>query len=150
MNIAFFMQPKATVAYLYDDFTVRQALEKMHHHGYSAIPVINREGKYVFTISEGDLLWFLIQGEGGTAKFTDIADLEDVYIKDVAISPTRYQAVSIAAKIDKLLSVALNQNFIPVLDDSDSFIGIVTRRTVIKYFYDSVISDDEAGFEDSK
>ena len=56
MNIAMFLKPKVEVEYLYDDFTVRQALEKMCRHGYTAIPVITRDGKYYSTIKEGDLL----------------------------------------------------------------------------------------------
>ena len=59
MNIAFLLTPKADVAYIYDDFTVRQVLEKMEHHGYTAVPVINRGGGYVGTITEGDLLWYI-------------------------------------------------------------------------------------------
>ena len=57
MNILFFLTPKQDVAYIYDDFTLRQALEKMEHHRYSSIPVLNRKGEYVGTMTEGDLLW---------------------------------------------------------------------------------------------
>ena len=57
MNILLFLTPKNDVAYLYDDFTMRQALEKMEHHRYSAIPVIGRDGSYSGIITEGDLLW---------------------------------------------------------------------------------------------
>ena len=56
MNIAFFLTLKKDVAYLYDDYSIRQALEKMKHHGYQTIPVIDRQGKYVGTVSEGDFL----------------------------------------------------------------------------------------------
>ena len=59
MNLAFLLTPKADVAYIYDDFTLRQVLEKMEHHGYTAIPIINREGEYVGTLTEGDLLWYI-------------------------------------------------------------------------------------------
>ena len=52
MNIAFLLQPKSDTAFLYDDFTLRQGLEKMRHHGYTAIPVIDREGKYITTIRQ--------------------------------------------------------------------------------------------------
>ena len=34
---------------------------------------------------------------------------------------------------DALLESAMNQNFIPVIDDLDNFIGIVTRRDIISY-----------------
>lgn len=59
MNILHFLTPKSEVAYLYDDFSLRQALEKMEYHQYSAIPVITREGEYVGVITEGDLLRIL-------------------------------------------------------------------------------------------
>ena len=57
MNILFFLTPKSEVAFLYDDETLRQALEKMEYHKYSAVPVISRSGKYIGTITEGDMLW---------------------------------------------------------------------------------------------
>ena len=56
MNIAYFLLPKSRIAYLYDDFTIRQGLEKMRNRGYTAIPVITRDGRYVGTVSEGDFL----------------------------------------------------------------------------------------------
>ena len=59
VNILFFLTPKSEVAYIYEDYTMRQALEKMEYHRYSSIPIINNEGKYVGTITEGDLLWTL-------------------------------------------------------------------------------------------
>ena len=63
MNIAYFLLPKGRVAYLYDDYTFRQGLEKMRHHGYTAIPVISRNGQYIGTVSEGDFLWRLLSEE---------------------------------------------------------------------------------------
>ena len=56
MNIAYFIHPKQDVATLYDDCTLRQGLEKMRHHGYTAIPVVTRDNKYVGTVTEGDFL----------------------------------------------------------------------------------------------
>ena len=63
MNAAFFLTPKANVAFLYEDYTVRQALEKMRAHGYKAIPVLNRDQQYIGTITEGDFLWYLVRDE---------------------------------------------------------------------------------------
>ena len=62
-DIAYFLLPKSNVAYLYDDYTFRQGLEKMRYHGYTAIPVITRNGTYVGTVSEGDFLWQLLSDE---------------------------------------------------------------------------------------
>lgn len=59
MNILFYLVPKSEVMYLYDDYSLRQAMEKMEYHKYSAVPIINRAGNYVGTLTEGDILWEL-------------------------------------------------------------------------------------------
>lgn len=131
MNIAFFLKPKISVAYLYSDFTVRQALEKMRHYGYTAIPVINREGKYVGTVSEGDFLWFFLE------RFRNDENVDRKYIEEVQlrkiIRDNVYNPVKITADMNELLNIAMGQNFVPVVDDLGSFIGIVTRRDIMKY-----------------
>ena len=47
MNILFFITPKSEVAYIYDDFSLRQTIEKMEYHKYTAIPMLNRRGIYI-------------------------------------------------------------------------------------------------------
>ena len=53
------------MAYLYEDVTVRQALEKMKYYQYTAIPVIDREGLRISgTVTEGDFLWGMLERNG--------------------------------------------------------------------------------------
>ena len=125
MNIAFLLQPKQRVAYLYGDNSLRQGLEKMRHHGYTAVPVIDREGCYLGTISEGDFLWQIL-----AMDTLDMKDLEHVQIQDV-LQPGSSPPVPITVSVEELLNSAMNQNFIPVVDDYNSFIGLVTRREII-------------------
>ena len=130
MNILLFLTPKNDVAYLYDDFTMRQALEKMEHHRYSAIPVISRNGSYSGTITEGDLLWAIKN------RFAlDLRQAENYPIADVP-RRTRYQPVRIDTNMEDLIEKSLNQNFIPVVDDRGVFIGIVKRKAIIQYCYE--------------
>jgi CBS domain-containing protein len=137
MNILFFLKPKGDIAFIYDDFTLRQALEKMKHYGYTAIPVLDRTGKYVGTLSEGDLLWAVL----GLSAFDDHVK-EQYYVKDILKG--RYHApVNVNAVIEDLLLVAMNQNFVPVTDDRDLFIGIVTRRDILQYYYDMTHKSEE-------
>ena len=131
MNIAYFLLPKARVAYLYDDCTFRQGLEKMRHHGYTAIPVISRSGQYIGTVSEGDFLWRLLSEE--TERHHTMKDMEQLQVRDI-LRGNQYLPVRITVTMDELLDSAMNQNFIPVVDDSGSFIGIVTRKDIIRYF----------------
>ena len=130
MNILFFLTPKEEVAFIYDDFTLRQVLEKMEYHRYSAIPVIKRSGEYVGTLTEGDLLW------GIKNKYSmDLKKAENIPISDMPRHSDN-RPVHIATDIDDLVSKSLDQNFVPVVDDRDIFIGIITRKNIIKYYYD--------------
>ena len=129
MNIAYFLLPKGRVAYLYDDCTFRQGLEKMRHHGYTALPVISRIGQYVGTVSEGDFLWRILSEQGPCT----MRDLEQLQVRDL-LRGNLYPPVRITVTMDELLESAMNQNFIPVVDDAGSFIGIVTRKDIIRYF----------------
>ena len=133
MNIAYFLLPKNRVAYLYDDYTFRQGLEKMRYHGYTAIPVISRSGKYVGTISEGDFLWQILSNDAESRQIRSMKDLEQLKVRDI-LRGNHYPPVRITVSMEELLNSAMNQNFIPVVDDSGSFIGIVTRKDIIRYF----------------
>ncbi|MBQ7519520.1 MAG: CBS domain-containing protein, partial [Clostridia bacterium] len=53
----------------------------------------------------------------------------------------------ITATDEELLNKAMDQNFIPVIDDEDVFIGIVTRRTVMQYFAEKLAAAEEAEHE---
>lgn len=131
MNIAFFLKPKASVAFLYSDYTIRQALEKMHHYGYTAIPVIHRDGKYAGVVSEGDFLWFLT-GLFGENADVNMKTLEEIPMSAI-INKDAYIDAKITADVNELVNLSLRQNFVPVTDDLDSFIGIVTRRDIISH-----------------
>ena len=132
MNVAFFLTPKSEVSFLYDDFTVRQGLEKMKYHGYTAIPVITKDGKYVATVSEGDFLWLIVDKYLNKMEIND-KKLEKISIKEI-LNIDRYKSVKITASIDELVSLSLNQNFVPIVDDTNNFIGIVSRKKIIKHF----------------
>lgn len=132
MNILFFLTPKSDVAYIYEDYTMRQALEKMEYHRYSSIPIINKEGKYIGTITEGDLLWTL-----KNELSLGLRAIEDIPIAEVKRRKDN-RPVSIDANIEDLISKSMNQNFVPVVDDKDTFIGIIKRRDIIEYCYDKI------------
>lgn len=148
MNVAFFMIPKSEVKFLYSDFTVRQSLEKMKNGGYTSIPVLDREGHYVGVVSEGDLLWFIVQGENQEPRTVNIESLENFKLADV-IYNKRNDPVTIDSTIEELIMRAMEVNFVPIVDDRNFFIGIVTRRSIIKHFYEKNIkgacSDDING-----
>ena len=109
MNILFFLKPKSEVAYVHDYGTLRQVLETMEYHKYASIPMLNKSGEYVGTITEGDLLW-------GIKRYTNLnlKEAENIFIQDFP-RKVDYVAVSINSDMEDLLQKAMNQNFVPVV-----------------------------------
>ena len=126
-NILFFLTPKAMCAYLYDDFTLRQALEKMESTGYAALPILNKRGEYRGTLTEGDLLWGL-----KNLCYMDMRQAEAHRIMTVARRKDNVP-VRVTTSIQDLVERAAEQNVVPVVDDKDTFIGIITRSAIIRY-----------------
>ena len=133
MNIAYFIKPKAQLVFLQDHFTLRQALEKMHRHSYTALPVLTASGGYAGTVNEGDFLWYLLDRQVPGEEKIDIRDTETLFLRDI-IRKDIYPAITINSTMEQLVNMAKNQNFVPVTDDLGSFVGIVTRSDIIQYF----------------
>ncbi len=129
MNIAFFLTPKHEVIYENVESNMRQALEKMEKSGYTAIPLIDKSGRYVGTITEGDLLWKMKNTQG-----LNFENINEVNIKEIP-RRVKHESVYINANIESLISLAARQNFVPVVDDNGTFIGIIKRSDIINYCY---------------
>ena len=134
-NILFFLTPKALCAYLHDDYTVRQALEKMESAGYAALPILDRQGEYKGTLTEGDLLWALKNMCGMDMKQAEMKKIMDISRRKDNVP------VTVTTSMQELVERASYQNFVPVVDDKNAFIGIVTRRAIIKYCQQSLFAE---------
>ena len=56
MNLLQLIVPKSKCQYLLTSTTLRQALEKFKYHRYATVPILDSEGRFFGTLSEGDLL----------------------------------------------------------------------------------------------
>ena len=135
-NILFFLTPKAMCVYLYDDFTIRQALEKMESAGYTALPILNKRGEYRGALTEGDLLWAL-----KNMCYMDMRQAEARRIMEIS-RRKEYLPVRVTTSMHDLVERASTQNFVPVVDDKDTFIGIVPRSAIIKYCLKHLFPED--------
>lgn len=134
MNIFFLLTPKTACAYLRAEDSVRQALERMESTGYAALPILSKDGSYRGSLTEGDLLWAIKK-----LNLSDLHDMEKVGIMDI---PHRRDnaPVSVDTKVEDLMYTAIEQNFVPVVDDRNFFIGIITRKAILQYCIDRYIS----------
>ncbi|MBR4864956.1 MAG: CBS domain-containing protein [Oscillospiraceae bacterium] len=126
-NILFFLTPKAMCSFVYDDYTVRQALEKMELAGYSSLPILNKRGEYRGSVTEGDLLWAM-----KNLCYMDMRQAEARRIMEIQRRMDNIP-VRVTTSMQELVQRATTQNFVPVVDDKDAFIGLVTRSAIIKY-----------------
>ena len=132
MNLLFFLTPKQDVLFIYEDFTLRQTLEKWSNQRFATIPVLKRNGEYLGTMTEGDILWGIKSIHG-----LDIDASEDI---PIASFPRRrdYKAVPVTTdmrvttSMHELIDRASTQNFVPVVDDRNVFIGIVRRTAILQ------------------
>ena len=135
-NILVFLTPKALCAFVYDDYTVRQALEKMESAGYAALPILSKHGEYRGTLTEGDLLWAL-----KNMCYMDMRQAEARRIMEITRRKDNVP-VKVTTGMQDLVQRASSQNFVPVVDDKDAFIGIVTRSAIIKYCSQQLFQED--------
>lgn len=135
-NVLFFLTPKAMCAFVYDDYTIRQALEKIEVAGYSALPILNRRGEYRGTLTEGDLLWAL--------KNLCYMDMRQAEARRIMEIPRKHEhrPVRVTASMHELVERASTQNFVPVVDDKDTFIGLITRKAIIHYCREKLFPQD--------
>ena len=127
MNILFFLTPKSEVAYIVENQTIRQALEVLAEHRHAAVPMISEMGKYIGTITEGDILRRFLEDSN-----LSIDEMEHIPIRDIPRRTTNCP-VGINEEVQDLISAAMVQNFVPVVDDDKVFIGIVTRKDIMQY-----------------
>lgn len=126
-NILFFLIPKSQVVYGEDDYTLRQVSEKLQSRGYTAIPILNKDGQYLYTVSDGDLFWYIKENSDLNLKKAEGIPISSIKRR------REVKAIKFDAEVKSLFNLIVEQNFVPVLDDKDVFMGIVTRRSIIEY-----------------
>ena len=97
-----------------------------------AIPVIDVEDRYVGTISEGDFLWYILTHNQNLDGIT-LKSLEHTTVREI-LQNGKVNPACIDTTMESLLEKAKRQNFVPVIDDRNVFIGIVKRSDIIGYF----------------
>lgn len=129
MNVLFFLTPKSQIKYVDTSMSIRQVLEVIEHYRFTTIPLLSTEGKFVGTITEGDLLFYIKDH-----PFKNIAQFNNINILEVK-RHRDYLPIKSDYEMGDLIITAVNENFVPVLDDLGFFIGIVTRKSIINYLY---------------
>jgi predicted transcriptional regulator len=114
------------------DSSLRQGLEKMRNRGYTAMPVVAEDGSYIGTVSEGDFLRHMLDTGSYSMKSQENYPITGI------IREGWNPAVRIDATMGELYLRIMDQNFVPVIDDRGKFVGIITRRNILEYYYEMI------------
>lgn len=131
MNIITLLTPKDKTFYLDAKSTIRQALEKYDYHKFTVVPLIDQEGHYVTTLSEGDILRYI---KNNCNFDLELAEEQEI---DCIDKYRPYQSLDISSSIKDVIKLLFEQNFIPMVDDRGMYIGIIKRKGIIKYLYEN-------------
>lgn len=126
MNLLQLIVPKSKCQYLLTSTTLRQALEKFKYHRYATVPILDGEGHFFGTLSEGDLLELITNKD-----IFNIKEYENITIKDINLHRS-YKILNINCTFDELVTLSLDQSFVPIEDDRGFFIGIIKRKEIIE------------------
>lgn len=118
--------PAKRVEFIYSDITIAEAVKKMERCHYTMIPVIERNSaRYLYSVSSSDILHRLVTA-------TDFAQA----MKD-PLSTVRIERMTLSCnedvEVEELFDIAVNQNYIPLVDGNGAFRGILTRRGILAY-----------------
>lgn len=121
MNIASLLIPKSEIIYFYNTMAVRQGLYILKKSKYSIIPVLTKDGVYVDSISDRDFLWCILNDEVYTYSSQEKMYIHEVLSnKEGIINPMK-----IDESMDEVLPVIVDQDYVPIVDDRNLFVGIV-------------------------
>jgi predicted transcriptional regulator len=124
VSIVGLMKPKNTVTYILKDVSIGMALDVFKKSGFATIPVVDSDDVYVGTVSEGDLLRYIC--------YNGMANVNEDTVESI-VNVKRNPAVSDIADSSAIVQGILSQNFLSMVDEAGHFIGIITRKDVIKF-----------------
>ena len=113
------------VATLTDTNNLEHALLVLTNIGYSKIPVLNKEQQLVGLISLSNVVSEMFDTESINPERLAKVQVSDVMDKNV-------KATMLPFNIEKILNLLVDSNFIPVVDEKEKFLGIITRKEILK------------------
>lgn len=119
-----FLTPAENLAVLIDTHNADHAILLLSQMTYSRVPVVTDQKKFVGTISLTDILSYQMQHEIPDEEFmtTDIVHMAKK--DDLTVGP--------AFTLTEVLHKLVDESFLPVVDQDNTFQGIITRKSILK------------------
>lgn len=119
-----YLIPAKDLAIVVDTHNMDHVMLLMTSSGYSRIPVITKDKIYCGTIAISDIMTYQSEHQ--------LSDWE-VSQTDVALAVNdKLETILADASLTEVMHKLVDNPFLPVLDKGKHFLGIITRRSILK------------------
>ena len=118
-----FLTPADKLAVIIDSHNMDHAKLLLSHMSYSRVPVVTEDNRFVGTIGLNEIIQYQAENE-----LTDEELYQDISLiakRDVATVKENYELADVLRKL-------IDESFLPVLGENDAFLGIITRKSILK------------------
>lgn len=119
-----YLTPASEVAIFVDSHNTNHVMLLLANHGFSRVPVITKERKYVGTISVSDIVNYQAEHE---LDLEELADLDIGYVVNKDL-----KTVAPDAELTEIMHKLVDASFLPVVAEDGEFVGIITRKSILK------------------
>jgi len=121
-HVDVYLTPAEEVALFVDTHNADHVLLLLASNGFSRVPVITKDKKYVGTISIADIMSY--QSKNG------LQDWEMAQTDIALMANSKISTVSVDADVTEVLHKLVDFPFLPVVTADQTFVGIITRKSI--------------------
>ena len=120
-----FLTPADKLAVIIDSHNMDHAKLLLSHMSFSRVPVVTEDNRFVGTIGLNEIIQYQAENELSDEELYQ--DISLIANRDVASVKENYELADILRK-------RIDESFLPVLGENDEFLGIITRKAILKAF----------------
>lgn len=133
-----YLTPASEVAIFIDSHNTDHVMLLLASNGFSRVPVITKDKKYVGTISVSDIVNYQSEHE---MSLEELADLNIGHVVNKQLKTVKPET-----SLKEIMHKLVDASFLPVVGDEGEFIGIITRKSILKAV-NSLLHDFADGYD---
>ncbi|MDO5078210.1 CBS domain-containing protein [Streptococcus minor] len=118
-----FLTPADKLAVIIDSHNIDHAKLLLSHMTFSRVPVVTEDNHFVGTIGLNDIVQYQVGQELSDDELQQ--DIALITKRDVTTVRENYELADVLRKL-------IDESFLPVLGEGDEFLGIITRKSILK------------------
>lgn len=119
-----YLIPADDLAIFIDTHNSDHVMLLLVNNGFSRVPVLTKDRQYRGTISISDILNYQVKNQltDWELNQTDIGEMVN----------TKIEAIPMTSSLTHIMHKLVDFPFLPVVNDKNLFVGIITRKSILK------------------